>query len=174
MSTSTSAQLVTWKDLSPRTKCIYQAFTKAVSVQGSVLAAFVNSKGVSADDGEAVIILAKEYGFKCEGAFAGEFFLNSVNYRPEANSHLIIVITTSGDTQGAPAIRSLFQSSSQVGGTDPTKPLTDPRFANVQWHAIYAKTDASNKVVLWKDDQGQRSNGPLTGDYCVVFSRSIT
>ena len=60
----------------------------------------MNSKGVSADDGEAVLILAKEYGFKCEGTFTGEFFKNSTNYRPEANSRLIVVITTEGDTAG--------------------------------------------------------------------------
>jgi hypothetical protein len=43
----------------------------------------------------------------------------------------------------------------------------------VQWHAIYGKADAQNKVVSWRDDQGQRSSGLLVGDYCVVVSKPI-
>jgi len=168
------ATLVTFAKLTPRTKCIYQAFTKALAVQGSVLAAEVNAKGVNADDGEAVLILAQKHGFKCEGAFTGEFVANPVNYRPEASSHLICIITTSGDTTKTPAIRTMFQGSDQLGASDPTRALTDIRFQDVQWHAIYGKSDASHKIVKWQDDQGQRSNGPLTGDFCVIFSKPIS
>ncbi len=166
--------MVTWKDLTPTTKCIYQAFTKALDVQGSVLAAEVNAKGVDADDGNAVLILAQKHGFKCEGAFTAAFMADPVNYRPEANSHLICVITTSGDTTKAPGIREMFQSTKQLGATDPERPLFDRRFQDVQWHAIYGKSDMSHKITKWQDDQGQRSSGPLTGDFCVIFSKPIS
>ena len=165
--------LVTYKNLKPNQKCIYDAFKLAVQVQGSVLADFVNSKGISADDGEAVIVLARKYGFKCEGAFTGEFARNPINYRPEADSHLIYVITTEGETVGAQAMRSQFQSSQSLGDSDPTRPLFDKRFTGVQWHAIYAKSNSQHQIVQWKDQQGQRNQGPLVGDFCVIFSKPL-
>jgi hypothetical protein len=165
--------LVTYKNLKPNQKCIYDAFKLALQIEGRVLADFVNSKGISADDGEAVIVLARKYGFKCEGAFTGEFARNPINYRPEADSHLIYVITTESETVGAQAMRSQFQSSKSLGDSDATRPLSDKRFTDVQWHAIYAKSNSHNQVIQWIDRQGQRNSGPLVGDFCVIFSKPL-
>lgn len=163
--------MVKWKDLTYNTKCIYQAFQKATGHSGKSMADWVNAQGVDADDGQAVTLLAKHYGFSVDGAYTGQF-LASGSYNFSKNKEFVVVITTHGDTAKAPATRALFVANDQdlLKDLDPTEALTDPKYVNVQWHAVYGKSDFAGQIT-WIDPQGQRLTGPKIGDYFVTFER---
>ncbi|HEX8693266.1 MAG TPA: hypothetical protein VF746_12640 [Longimicrobium sp.] len=149
-------------DLRGSERCIYQAFTQAESATPEAMGELVNAAGYDADDGRAVLVLAKQYGFGKVEAYTGAFFLDEV--RHERNVELIAVITRNR----LPS--SLFPDIWNAGGGSADRLLTDKRLDNVEWHAIYGRADGAGRVT-WHDEQNLWRNGPVRGDYLLCWTR---
>ena len=69
---------ITYANLSFNQRCIYQAFEQVTgnNDSGAVMGAYVNGKGLDADDSQAVDVLASKYGFKPMLGSTGAFFKN--------------------------------------------------------------------------------------------------
>jgi hypothetical protein len=161
--------LVTWAQLGFNTKCIYQAFAKAngVTDSGQTMAGHVNSLNIDADDGKAVVVLAKKYGFRLAGAWTGAVFLDEVRF-DKPGTELVVIVTTAGDIPSPVRPGALTQFSSMNLSGD--KLLYDPKYDGIQWHAIYGRVGTGSRIT-WTDDQRQRPTGPTRGDLVVVYEK---
>jgi hypothetical protein len=159
-----------YKDLNPWQKCVYNAFGTAMGKTSSEIAKTVYTQvemgRFSADSGDAMFYLAKNYGFTCVGAsqYTGKEWLKKFK-----NCQLILAITTTSEITKAGAGQAFKECFTGTG--NPQKALTDESFDKVQWHAIYGKASSPGNIT-WKDQQGQRNNGPLMNDYVVVFTKA--
>lgn len=161
-----SKVLVSYEDLSFTQRCIYQAFSSAESskVTPKQMAMLVNNKGYDADDGIAVAILAKAYGFSKPMLCTGNFFNNEVAFT--IGAEYIVVIT---DAKGAKRVAGLFKLYAECGADVGDDALTHPALNDVEWHAVYARSKGTtSKKMEWTDAQKVRPKGPYEGD-CVVF-----
>lgn len=161
-----SKVLVSYEKLSFGQRCIYQAFSSAESgkVSPKQMAMLVNSKGYDADDGMAVAILAKEYGFGKPMLCTGNYFKNEVAFTTGAD--YIVVIT---DAKGSSRVAGLFKVYAMCGADVGDDALTHRALDDVEWHAVYARSSGTtSKKLDWTDAQGVRPKGPYEGD-CVVF-----
>jgi hypothetical protein len=154
---------VRYRDLTETQRCIYQSFTRATGVTDTAqaMADHVNSLGIDADDEDAVITLAKKYGFtQIEGVKGGD--VDNEEYRFDTNAEIIAVIT------GNATVRMRFSKFFPLGsgkgdGVGLMKSVHD-----AAWHAIYGRSNGAN-IVAWHDHQRIYRNGPTGTNVAVCF-----
>ena len=131
-------------------KCIYQAFEHVSGKEtGSQLGAYVNDKGVDADDDAAVHLLADRYGLEDIEMFLGEDW-NKGNFNLEKGCEYVLTINAQrgmiDDFKGKRGGETVLKGSA-------VKEL-QTKYAKEVGHAIYCKTKkTSMEIDEWVDFQ---------------------
>ena len=164
---------VTYDDLGDKQRCIYDAFSKATGLEGRALAAHVNAAGVDADDTEAVLILAKKYGFnQTPRGTTGKNFKTTLANLDEETSFIVLVCTGMGNSMvpSKSASGASFKYDFETG-FDARPMLESSAFDNILWHAIYILGKVGSNVTAVHDPQKLRPTGPVDGDRIIWFAK---
>lgn len=136
--------------------CIYRAFENITRETKDQMGQRINAAGYDADDSQGVVVLADAYGLDIYEAFHAADFM-SQNYRLESNKDYILICT--GEIKPRAAIRAWNHADGMLTTREARDILMNESYDSVNWHAIYASTDANGNPVF-SDPQGRYSNGP--------------
>ncbi len=164
--------VTTFADLGPKQKCIYDAFSKSCNLPGAHLGGQVNAQGVDADDTEAVLILAKSYGYvQTPRGCYGSKFREMLTNLEETTEFIVLVCMGMGNSMiprtNAPGASYRFDFEK---GFDATQMFTRSEFDPILWHAIYVKCTPGGRTVF-HDVQGLRPQGPGKDDRIIWFAK---
>jgi hypothetical protein len=140
---------VTYASLKADQKCIYQAFTQ---VQGNkdkpeAMGAFVNGKGIDADDDAAVQALAAKYGLTEVEMFLGKDWNDGTVNLEEGWEYVLTINGQDGMIKDFQKLKKTIVKGADVAALQ-------KKYRNEVGHAVYCKLKkGKHEIETWTDVQ---------------------